>query len=209
MSRRVVLPVGAAILVAAVGLGYLAGSTVRSFERQDGAGWSDSAVEPSWLQIPAPDVEFRTPEGSAAHLSDYHGQIVLLNFWGTWCPPCLVEIPHLIRVQKSLAGLGGTIVGPAVDSGSGESVLKFAAEHGINYPIWMSDSETAVSRFGAAGFPFTLLIDRDGVIRKVYLGPQTSRGLLADVRALDDAGLPPAEVTPPRQPSGSPSGSSS
>lgn len=143
-----------------------------------------SAGATAWLDIPAPDVEFATAEGSLARLADYRGQIVLLNFWGSWCPPCLVEIPHLIRVQESLRDLGGTIIGPAVDSGSGEDVLRFAREHGINYPVWLANYDISVGRFGAAGYPFTLLIDRGGIIRKTYLGPQTERTLLRDVGAL-------------------------
>ena len=140
--------------------------------------------EPHWLEIAAPDVEFRTAAGETASLADFEGQIVLLNFWGSWCPPCLIEIPHLIEVQETLEGLGGTIIGPAVDSGGGDDVLRFAEEKGINYPVWMSDYETAVGKFGAAGYPFTLLIDREGIIRKRYLGPQTAATLLRDIGAL-------------------------
>ena len=97
-----------------------------------------------WLTIPAPDVEFATVEGGTARLSDYRGQVVLLNFWGTWCPPCRVEIPHLIRTQESLARLGGTVIAPAVGSGSPEDILRFAAEYGISYPIWIARDAVAV-----------------------------------------------------------------
>ncbi len=176
---------GAAVVVVAVVLGYRVGSDLgdggHDGPRAWTAGW-DAA--PVWLEIQAPDVEFRDAAGGVARLTDYAGQIVLLNFWGTWCPPCLAEIPHLIEVQEVLADLGGTIVGPAVGSGSPEDVLQFAGEHGINYPLWLSDYETAVGRFGAAGYPFTLLIDRKGIIRKQYLGPQTARTLLHDIEAL-------------------------
>jgi peroxiredoxin len=138
----------------------------------------------TWLGIPAPDVVFETADGLPARLADYRGQIVLLNFWGSWCPPCLIEIPHLIRVQQALEELGGTVIGPAVDSGSGEDVMRFADEQGLNYPVWIASYDIAVGEFGAAGYPFTLLIDRNGVIRKRYLGPQTDQTLLRDVGAL-------------------------
>jgi thiol-disulfide isomerase/thioredoxin len=154
----------------------------------DGGVWLSPDAEPAWLDIPVPDAPFVTAAGAPARLSDHEGQIVLLNFWGTWCPPCLIEIPHLIEVQERLADLGGTVIGPAVDSGTGEDVLRFARENGINYPVWLSDYDTAVGHFGAAGYPFTLLIDRDGVIRRRYLGPQTSETLLRDVRAVIDRG---------------------
>ncbi len=187
MSRRlsflgIVLTVGGV----AAGLGYVIGSGLQDAGADSVRAWGldlDHSA-PAWLEIPAPDVEFRTADGGTARLADYRGQIVLLNFWGSWCPPCLMEIPHLIEVQEALVELGGTVIGPAVDSGSGEKVLRFAREHDINYPVWMSDYETAVGRFGAGGYPYTLLIDRDGIIRKQYLGPQTSRTLLRDIGAL-------------------------
>ena len=72
----------------------------------------------------------------------------------------------------------------SVESGSGDAVLRFGRDRGINYPLWLSDYETAVGRFGAAGYPFTLLIDGEGIIRRQYLGPQTARTLLRDIGAL-------------------------
>ncbi|MGB5302670.1 MAG: TlpA disulfide reductase family protein [Gemmatimonadota bacterium] len=186
MSRRFgFLGVAAVLIVIALGLGYRVGSHLQDGGTASERAWT-GGLDPSpvWLEIPVPDVEFRTAEGGLARLSDYGGQIVLLNFWGTWCPPCLVEIPHLIEVQHVLAELGGTIIGPAVGSGSGEAVLRFGRERGINYPLWLSDYDTAVGRFGAAGYPFTLLIDGDGIIRRQYLGPQTARTLLRDIDAL-------------------------
>ena len=186
MRSRLVL-LGAAVLgvVVAAGLGYRIGSGLSDGDAGPSGAWTAGlGPPPAWLEIPVPDVEFRTAEGGVARLSDYGGQIVLLNFWGTWCPPCLVEIPHLIEVQQVLSDLGGTVVGPAVGSGRGEDVLRFARERGINYPLWLSDYDTAVGKFGAAGYPFTLLIDGDGFIRRQYLGPQTARTLLRDIGAL-------------------------
>lgn len=186
MSSRFSFLVAAAVLILiAAGLGYRVGSDLQQAGTESDEVWTRGLYPPPvWLEIPVPDVEFRTAEGGVARLNDYAGQIVLLNFWGTWCPPCLVEIPHLIEVQEALAELGGTIIGPAVGSGSGEAVLRFGRDRGINYPLWLSDYDTAVGRFGAAGYPFTLLIDREGVIRRQYLGPQTARTLLRDIGAL-------------------------
>lgn len=184
-SRLALLGVASVAGVVAAGLGYGVGSHLSGGDPGSSArGTAAFESSPVWLEIPAPDVEFETAEGGVARISDYAGQIVLLNFWGTWCPPCLVEIPHLIEVQEVLSDLGGTVLGPAVGSGRGEDVLRFGRERGINYPLWMSDYDTAVGRFGAAGYPFTLLIDREGLIRKQYLGPQTARTLLRDINAL-------------------------
>jgi hypothetical protein len=80
--------------------------------------------------------------------------------------------------------MGGTVIAPAVGSGAAEDILSFAAEAGINYPIWIVSEAVAVTRFGAPGYPFTMLIGPDGVIRRTYIGPQTEDTLLLDVRLL-------------------------
>jgi peroxiredoxin len=137
-----------------------------------------------WLEIPSPDVEFETLEGGTVRLAEFRGRIVILNFWGTWCPPCLREIPELIEVQRVLKDFDATVLGPAIDSGSPEDIRGFATEHGINYPVVISGYKVSVGEFGAAGYPFSLLIDEEGVIRRRYLGPQTARTLLRDFAAL-------------------------
>ena len=191
-----------AVLAASV-LGFRTGHALTDAPGRDSgsvpadAGTRQPAIEvgPSdWLAIPAPDVDFVTVEGGTARLSDYLGQVVILNFWGTWCPPCRVEIPHLIRTQERLAELGGTVIAPAVGSGSPEDILSFAAEYGINYPIWMVRDAVAVGTFAAPGYPFTLLIGPDGVIRRTYVGPQTEQTLVRDVGLLmaGNAGGPQA-----------------
>jgi len=148
-----------------------------------GKGVADETAT-EWLAIKAPVISFETASGSKASLADYRGRLVLLNFWGSWCAPCLREIPELIRVQRELEKIGGTIIGPAVDSGSGDDVLRFAARHGMTYPLWLATYDQAVGTYGAAGYPFTLLIDADGIVRKRYLGPQTYDVLMRDIRAL-------------------------
>lgn len=188
----ILLAFSLAVLTASV-LGYRTGHALTDTSNPTSGADETSAaanrppieVGPSdWLEIPAPDVEFATLDGGTAYLSDYHGQVVILNFWGTWCPPCRVEIPHLVRAQESLAELGGTIIAPAVGSGSPENILDFAADYGINYPIWIVSDAVAVTKFAAPGYPFTMLISPDGVIRRTYVGPQTEETLLRDVDRL-------------------------
>lgn len=182
--RRVLITAAAVVVLGgAANLGFRMGTGGEGGLWASLVGTPDSGHD-GWLEIPSPKVEFETASGEATTLEPYRGQIVLLNFWGTWCPPCLREIPHLVQVQKFLEAAGGTIIGPAVDSGSPENILRFAKEHGINYPVWIATYEIAVGEFGALGYPFTLLIDRDGIIRKQYLGPQTSATLVADIRNL-------------------------
>lgn len=184
---RILLVLVALLSVAgAAGLGYLAGRQLAGGpSAEEMAEIRRPERESGWLEIPAPeDVAFEALDGSAAPLSAYTGRIVVLNFWGTWCAPCVREIPELVALQPALEALGGTVLGPAIDSGSAEEIEEFLAEFGVNYPIVIASNSQAVGKFGAIGYPFTLLIDGDGVIRKRYLGPQTADGLLEDVREL-------------------------
>lgn len=143
----------------------------------------------AWLDIPAAEAEFETLDGGTVRLADYRGGIVLLNFWGTWCAPCVYEIPELVSLQPRLEALGGTIIGPAIDSGSPDKIRAFLADYDVNYPVVITTGSVAVGDFGAPGYPATLLIDAEGVIRRIYLGPQTADVLLADVeRWLSEGG---------------------
>lgn len=192
-GRLLLVAFGALAVMGAAMLGYglglkINGSSGRtSIPLEEVAGRGTSAGferESEWLEIRAPEAEFETLGGRTVHLSDYRGQTVVLNFWGTWCPPCVREIPELVELQPQLEALGATVLGPAIDSGSSENIQRFLEDYGVNYPIVKGRNDVAVGDFGAMGYPFTLLIDADGVIRKRYLGPQTAEGLLEDVRQL-------------------------
>lgn len=196
-GRLLLVAFGALAVVGAAMLGYALGRKIggspgrTSIPLEEVAGRGTSAGferESDWLEIRAPQAEFEALDGRTVHLSDYRGQTVVLNFWGTWCPPCVREIPELVTLQPRLEALGATVLGPAIDSGSSENIRKFLQDYGVNYPIVKGRNDAAVGDFGAMGYPFTLLIDADGVIRKRYLGPQTAEGLLRDVRELLKSG---------------------
>jgi thiol-disulfide isomerase/thioredoxin len=130
---------------------------------------------------PAPDVRFTTLEGEEASLADYRDMVILLNIWGTWCPPCIEEIPHLVGVQKVIEPRGATVIGLAVDSGSSDDIHAFWQDR-LNldpaYPLWMGTNRTVRRHFQAFGLPNTLIIDGDGVIRERFLGLMTRDMLL-------------------------------
>lgn len=186
-SRAVLILLGVLAVAGAAGLGYLVGLQINAAEAPSEVTRDDVLRirrGSDWLEIQAPEARFEALDGSTVRLADYRGRIVILNFWGTWCPPCVREIPELVRLQTQLEALGATVLGPAVDSGSPEKIEAFLADFGVNYPIVIGSGAQAVGDFGAIGYPFTLLIDAEGVIRKRYLGPQTADGLLADVREM-------------------------
>lgn len=172
------LAVGLALLVVGAGAGFVltGGAGLLASGGSDAGGGE-------WLEIPASGVAFETLEGSPVSIGDHAGEVVLLNFWGTWCPPCRYEIPELIELQDAVEARGGTVIGVAVDSGRPDEIRSFAEEFGVNYPIWISGARKALTHYDAVGYPFTVLIDREGVIRKQYLGPQTVETLLSDMEA--------------------------
>lgn len=207
-DRWVVRTLLAAVgLVLAVGMawyvaeGYRQAGGAGSGETGDAAASADSAPGPRgmrtrqrsrggqrWLEVRAPVVTFPTLSGDTASLAGYRGRAVVLNFWATWCPPCKREIPELARLQDSIPPERMTVVGVAITSGSSRKEIRgFGEEHGIDYPVWLSDPGTAASEYQAVGLPLTLLVDGRGVIRRRYMGPQTYETLIRDVRALLDS----------------------
>ena len=85
--------------------------------------------------------------GKAHRLEDYRGKWVLVNFWATWCPPCLSEIPELSNLHDAHKNSNLVVIGIAIDSGSSSKVASFAEEHGISYPI-VAGNRKIVSQIG-------------------------------------------------------------
>jgi thiol-disulfide isomerase/thioredoxin len=133
-----------------------------------------------WLRAPATDtgggqaIEFRLPDltGKEHGLDEWRGQVVVLNFWATWCPPCREEIPIFIDLQKRLGGKGLQFVGIAIDDAS--AVASYQREVGINYPNLLGGDGGLglMSAYGntAGGLPFTVILDRDGRIAAHKVG---------------------------------------
>ena len=131
-----------------------------------------------------PDVPFRSLDGATVTLSDLKGKVVLINFWGTWCAPCLQEIPELVRLSHQFRQRGLEVLGVAVDSGRPEDIRKFLVDHGMDYRIVIGDLSVVKKQFSIFGFPTSLLVDRQGRLHRRYFGPQTAAVLTRDVEPL-------------------------
>lgn len=120
--------------------------------------------------------------GKTIRLDDFKGKVVIINFWATWCPPCLDEIPDLIAFQKDNGKKGVQIIGVNYMERSDEGHLKeFVRTQGINYPIVYDNNETieTFSRAlgGVYGLPVTKVIDRGGKLVGSYVGGLTAEQL--------------------------------
>ena len=133
---------------------------------------------------PLPEVVFQGLDGSPVPLSDFKGQVVLINFWGTWCEPCLKEIPELVHLSHQYKENGLQVLGIAVDSGRPEDIRLFMAEHQMDYRVLIGEMETVKRQFRVLGFPTSLLVDRNGMIQRRYFGPQTLEAFQKSVEPL-------------------------
>ncbi|HEY3174900.1 MAG TPA: TlpA disulfide reductase family protein [Candidatus Polarisedimenticolia bacterium] len=119
---------------------------------------------------PAPDFEAVTVDGKKIRLSSLKGSIVLIDFWATWCMPCLVELPNLRRAYERFHGRGFVILGVSIESDSAE-VSRFAARKGMTWPILVDGAEGNMATgpvaraYNVQSIPMSYLVDRDGTIR--------------------------------------------
>ncbi len=132
----------------------------------------------------APDFQLVDLEGNNVRLSDLRGKAVLLNFWATWCPPCKVEMPWFVDIQKQYGPQGLQIVGVAMDEGSPrDAVTKFAKEMGLNYPVLLGTDKVADQYGGVDALPTTFYIGRDGKIVTRVFGLASHSEIEDNVRA--------------------------
>jgi thiol-disulfide isomerase/thioredoxin len=134
---------------------------------------SDTTANAS-ISTPQPGPEFAMLDlaGQTRNIKEWQGKVVLLNFWATWCPPCLEEIPSLIELQDSYGALGLQIVGIAVDDT--QAVRAFADGAGFNYPILPGDTDAIElsKRYGnqQGVLPYSVFINRKGEISQIIRG---------------------------------------
>ena len=121
--------------------------------------------------VPAPLETFAALDGTPVRLADFKGRVVVLNFWATWCPPCIREMPSLDRLQAALEDRGLAVLAVSIDRGGAKVIRPFAERLGLERLGLYHDSKAALFKaFGVTGLPTTFLIDRRGQIVGAYPG---------------------------------------
>jgi len=157
MSNRLLRPllVSAAVVGAAFGYVHML---------EDGG----HALEPG-TEAPA----FRLPAlaGGEVDLLSYRGRLVVVNFWATWCPPCVAELPSLERLHRALGNEGVQVVGISTDEDEA-ALRRFLADRGLTFPILRDPGgRVAAAAYRTAGYPETFVIGPGGLVEERYLGP--------------------------------------
>ncbi|WP_161973838.1 TlpA disulfide reductase family protein [Hwanghaeella grinnelliae] len=146
-----------------------------------------------WKPTRIPPYEFaRIDDGDAVSLADFHGKVVLVNVWATWCPPCVAEMPALDNLQMLRGGEDFAVVALSVDSQGPSVVTAFLKKHGLkNLVPYIGKGRETFDHFGMSELPTTFLLGRDGSVWGVIAGPAEWDGATA-LKLIDYAiGLQP------------------
>jgi cytochrome c biogenesis protein CcmG/thiol:disulfide interchange protein DsbE len=102
-------------------------------------------------------------------LSQYRGQVVVLNFWATWCAPCIEELPSLVEMQRRMKAKGVTVLAVSVDVDDG-AYRRFVRDHNVNLLTVRDPDQKSPALYGTHLFPETYILDRNGVMRRKFIG---------------------------------------
>jgi thiol-disulfide isomerase/thioredoxin len=131
-----------------------------------------------------PDFVLTDLSGNQVRLSDLRGNVVILDFWATWCAPCLMALPHLQEIHEQYGDKGVKVVTVATDEGGARVVVPFIEKKGFTFTVLLPDDKVQRDFGPIRGLPTTLVIDPEGRISKRFLGYQPKETYLKAVTAL-------------------------
>ena len=133
---------------------------------------------------PAPDFTLPDEAGKSVRLSEFRGQVVLLNFWATWCGPCKVEIPWFVEFEQAYRDAGFAVLGVSLDQDGWKSVKPYIEAKKVNYRVMLGDDEIARRYGGLESIPATVLIDKAGRIAATHVGLVEKKTYEEELKAL-------------------------
>ena len=120
-------------------------------------------------QAAAPDFTLKSAEGRNLRLQEQRGQVVLVNFWASWCGPCKQEMPHLSRLFEKYRSSGFTLLAVNIDDDARHGAAT-AAKWGLKFPVLLDADKNVTRLYDLGAMPSTVLIDRDGKVRYLHRG---------------------------------------
>jgi cytochrome c biogenesis protein CcmG, thiol:disulfide interchange protein DsbE len=127
-----------------------------------------SGGHPTRIGSNAPDFTVQDADHSVS-LSQFRGKVVVLNFWATWCPPCIEETPSLVKMQNHLKDKGVVVLAVSIDADDTE-YHRFLKSYNVNLVTVRDEARKASSLYGTFGWPESYVIDRNGVLRRKFIG---------------------------------------
>jgi cytochrome c biogenesis protein CcmG, thiol:disulfide interchange protein DsbE len=122
-------------------------------------------------------------DGGEWRMADHRGEVVLINYWATWCGPCQMETPGLVSLARDLRLKGLAVVGVSMDDGDRKKVRDFVERFQVSYPVVFPEAMSQLG-LGMEGLPTTILVDRNGRVAKTYVGAVRRSDFEADVNAV-------------------------
>ncbi len=173
-SRRMLLVLGALAFFLATGGVYLILGSSSATEVSPTKAPNEVAPSTGSVKVgnPAPDFALPSLDGKTVRLSDLRGQVVLINFWATWCPPCRMEMPAIQDAYEANHQKGFTVLAVSVAEPA-SSVRSFVQEFGLTFTPLLDSKGEVSSRYQAMGLPTSIFVDREGIIRAIHVGAMT------------------------------------
>ncbi len=164
---------GIGLILAGIALVLLLHSSAESNSAPSANDWS---VQPAAVRYPAPELSLVNIDGETKALSDYRKQVVLVNNWAIWCPPCKAEMPTLAAYYDDHTSDSLMII--AIEAGeSRNDVLPFVQSYGLKFQVWLDPQKASMAVFRNQNLPSSYVIDRTGIIRFAWTGA-ISRAML-------------------------------
>ena len=141
------------------------------FSNEESSGVSEHEQAPAVPPSPPKETKLLAVNGTSKTLGDYQGKVILLNFWASWCGPCMHEMPALYALQKTYEKRGFVVLAINMDSSTKPAVE--ALEHRIGkapFEIFQGDEQAISNLFSISGLPYNVILDKKGDIQKVLLG---------------------------------------
>ena len=174
-------------IVCVAGVGVAVARGIGSDSRQSASDRSGS-MPPKGIgsekRTAISDFRVTTLDGRSIQLSALKGKVVVVDFWATWCPPCIEELPHFKQLYAQYKDKGLEMIGIALDEEGSGVVSAFVKEHGVTYPVAMGSPDLIQNFGGILGIPTTFIIDKNGMITHKLIGYQEQQAFEQEIQRL-------------------------